>query len=112
MALTAGGQTVAQHTAIDRQHYPRVAADPHARAFIEWEASVNQLKPKSINAYARNLDRFLEQFQATDPQRVIDADDRDIARVLAGIRQAAPRTKGQEGGAHGRHRTGQRLTDS
>jgi hypothetical protein len=56
MALTAGGQTVAQHTAaIGWQHYPRVAADPHARSFIEWEASVNQLKPTSIDAYARNL---------------------------------------------------------
>jgi site-specific recombinase XerD len=113
MALTEGGQAVAQHTAaIDWQHYPRVAADPHARSFIEWEASVNQLKPKSIDAYARNLDRFLEHFQAADPQPVIDADDRDIARVLDGMRQAAPRTKGKEAGANGRHLTGQRLSDS
>jgi site-specific recombinase XerD len=73
---------------------------------------VNQLKPKSIDAYARNLDRFLEHFQAADPQPVIDADDRDIARVLDGMRQAAPRTKGKEAGANGRHLTGQRLSDS
>jgi integrase/recombinase XerD len=65
--------------------YPHVAAEPHARAFI---ARLHQLsrQPKTIDAYARNLDTYLACFAGAPADRWIDADEGTILTYLDDLR--------------------------
>lgn len=53
------------------EHYPRVAAHSAARAFIESLAK-RQRAPKTIDAYARNLEDLLRNWPGA-PERLVEA---------------------------------------
>jgi integrase/recombinase XerD len=67
--------------------YPHVATHPHAEAFILW-LGLNARRPKTIDAYARAVDRFLQTYP--EPERLIEANEADLLSYLASLRQRAP----------------------
>ncbi|MDG6910194.1 MAG: tyrosine-type recombinase/integrase [Nitrososphaerota archaeon] len=68
-------------TEIVWQHYPLVANHPAARAFIESLAK-RQHAPKTIDAYARNLEDLLGTWPDSPPERIGEADASDIDTYL------------------------------
>lgn len=78
------------------QQYPHVAADPATRAFIETQAR-RQKSPKTVDAYARNLDDLLQAFGDCETTRLIDAGPADIEAYVDGLFTRAPRTPGNKG---------------
>jgi integrase/recombinase XerD len=66
--------------------YPHVAAVPQARAFV---VRLRQLarRPKTIDAYARSLDRFLATFGDASAEGWIDADEGTLLTYLDDLRQ-------------------------
>lgn len=76
-------------------HYPRVAAHPAARAFIESQAR-RQKSPKTVDAYARNLEDLLRAFAGADASRLIDAGPDDIDAYVDGLSTRLPRTRGNK----------------
>ncbi len=93
--------------AIPWSQYPRVAAHPAARAFIE-SCAKRQQRPKTLDAYARNLDDLLRALAADDPARVVEADAGDIDGYIDVLYARGPRR------GHGTITTitGRRLSDS
>jgi integrase/recombinase XerD len=65
--------------------YPHVAAEPHACAFIDRLRQFAQ-RPKTIDAYARNLDAYLACFGDASAERWIDADEGDVLTYLDDLR--------------------------
>src|SRR3989442_4342686 len=63
------------------QYYPRVTAHPAAKAFVESLAK-RQKAPKTIDAYARNLEDLLATWPDAPPERVVDADAGDVDTYL------------------------------
>src|SRR5687767_5444046 len=53
--------------------YPHVAGAPDARAFLVRLRQFGR-RPKTIDAYARNLDRFLASFGEAPGERWVEAD--------------------------------------
>ena len=70
--------------------YPHVAATPYAHAFI---VRLRQFprRPKTIDAYARDLDRFLASFAGAPPDRWVEADEGDLLTYLDDLRQGRAR---------------------
>lgn len=62
------------------QHYPHVADHPAARAFIEANAK-RQKRPKTLDAYARNLDDLLRVFGQAGIE-ILSAQAEHIERYL------------------------------
>jgi site-specific recombinase XerD len=79
-----------QGDAIRWDLYPHVASIPHARAFI---LRLQQFarRPKTIDAYARNLDRFLATFVGAPAERWIEADEGDLLTYLDDLRHGRGR---------------------
>jgi len=65
--------------------YPHVAATPHARAFIA-RLRQRSRQPKTIDAYARNLDTYLACFTGASVEQWIDADEGTILAYLDDLR--------------------------
>src|SRR5947209_2197975 len=65
--------------------YPHVAAEPHARAFIVRLRQFSR-QPKTIDAYARNLDTYLACFEGAPAERWIDADEAVVLTHLDDLR--------------------------
>ncbi|MGH2353976.1 MAG: tyrosine-type recombinase/integrase [Chloroflexota bacterium] len=72
--------------------YPHVAATPPARAFLVRLRQFGR-RPKTIDAYARNLDRFLASFAdaggapgAASAGRWVEADEGTLLTYLDGLR--------------------------
>jgi site-specific recombinase XerD len=65
--------------------YPLVEATGPARAFV---LRLHQLsrRPKTVDAYARNLDRFLASFAGAPSERWLEAGEGDILAYLADLR--------------------------
>lgn len=81
---------------VNWQHYPRVAAHSAARAFIE--ALVKRQKaPKTIDAYARNLDDLLRTWPDA-PERIVEADAANIDTYLESLATRAHLHSDDEGG--------------
>jgi integrase/recombinase XerD len=72
--------------------YPRVAQHPAARAFIE-SCAKRQQRPKTLDAYARNLDDLLGTFGDAEPGRVLEADAFDIDTYIDVLHNRAPRRR-------------------
>ena len=66
--------------------YPVVGVTEPARAFI---LRLHQLsrRPKTVDAYARNLDRFLACFRDKPSERWLEADEGDILAYVADLRR-------------------------
>jgi integrase/recombinase XerD len=65
--------------------YPRVCAVPPARAFVIRLCRFSR-RPKTVDAYARNLDRFLAWFADVPGQRWVEADEGDVLAYLDDLR--------------------------
>jgi integrase/recombinase XerD len=65
--------------------YPRVAAAPHARAFVIRLSQFSR-RPKTIDAYARNLERFLAWFADLPTERWAEADEGVLLAYLDDLR--------------------------
>jgi site-specific recombinase XerD len=65
--------------------YPRVEAAPAARAFVVRLGQFSR-RPKTIDAYARNLDRFLASFTDASTARWVEADEGDLLAYLDDLR--------------------------
>jgi site-specific recombinase XerD len=80
---------------VDRQQiawaaYPLVAAQPAAQAFVTSLAK-RQMRPKTIDAYARNLEDMLRVFAASDPPTcVTEAAASDIESYVNDLYQRSP----------------------
>jgi len=71
------------------QYYPGVAEHPTARAFVESQAR-RQKSPKTVDAYARNLEDLLRAFAGADPDRFVEASLDDIEAYIDGLSTRAP----------------------
>lgn len=65
--------------------YPRVSAVPPARAFVIRLYRFSR-RPKTVDAYARNLDRFLAWFADAPSARWVEADEGDLLAYLDDLR--------------------------
>lgn len=78
---------------INWQFYPGVAQHPAMRAFIE--ALVKRQKaPKTIDAYARNLEDLLRTWPDAPPERVVEADAADIDGYIERLYARGPAWSG------------------
>jgi integrase/recombinase XerD len=76
------------------KYYPLVAQNPAARAFIERQALQGK-RPNTVDAYARSVEDLLLFFTTTDPARVLEADEAELDRYLAHLKEREPRKRGQ-----------------
>src|SRR5258708_29322452 len=65
--------------------YPRVSAVPHARAFVIRLRRFSR-RPKTVDAYARNLARYLAWFDEAPAERWLEADEGDLLAYLDDLR--------------------------
>lgn len=65
--------------------YPHVAAIAHARAFIRRLRQLSR-QPKTVDAYARNLDRFVASFAGLAMERWVEADEGALLTYLDDLR--------------------------
>jgi len=70
--------------------YPLVAAHAATRAFIDSRA--RDSAPKTVDAYARNLDDLLRFFGDVPVERIIEASPADLQAYLAALRSRRPAT--------------------
>src|SRR5919201_4075081 len=71
------GSVNGQRDGIRWDLYPRVNAAPPARAFVLRLHRLSR-RPKTVDAYARNLQRFLAWFEEAPAERWIEADEGDL----------------------------------
>jgi site-specific recombinase XerD len=74
---------------IQWQHYPHVAENPVTRAFVESQAK-RQKRPKTIDAYARNLEDLMRAFTESAIQDLIEASPADIETYIDWLYQRTP----------------------
>ncbi len=65
--------------------YPYVASTPHARAFIGRLRQLSR-RPKTVDAYARNVDRFLASFDSALAEGWVEADEGVLLTYLDDLR--------------------------
>ena len=82
---------------VNWQHYPRVAVLPAARSFIE-SLVKRQKAPKTVDAYARNLEDLLRTWPDAPAERIVEATPADIDTYLETL---ATRARGLPGDADG-----------
>ena len=75
----------AQQDGIRWDLYPRVSAVPHARAFVIRLRRFSR-RPKTVDAYARNLARYLAWFDEAPAERWLEADEGDLLAYLDDLR--------------------------
>lgn len=74
---------------IQWQYYPHVAENPITRAFIESQAK-RQKRPKTIDAYARNIEDLISAFAESGVQDLIEAGPADIETYIDWLSQRTP----------------------
>jgi len=73
--------------------YPHVAGAPHARAFIVRLCHLSR-RPKTVDAYARNLDSFLASFEDAPTAQWVEADEGAVLTYLDDVRHGRRRGTG------------------
>jgi site-specific recombinase XerD len=81
------GQDIMQE--IQWQYYPRVADHSIARSFIESQAK-RQKRPKTIDAYARNLEDLLQAFTQAQITDIINAGPDHLETYIDSLYQRKP----------------------
>ena len=76
--------------------YPGVAAHSEARTYIE-RLVLKGKRPKTVDAYARSVEDLLLFFGETDSPPIIEADEADLDRYIASLRQRTPKKRGRGG---------------
>ena len=79
------------------QFYPRVAAHPAAKAFVE-SLVKRQKAAKTVDAYARNLEDLLRTWPDASPERVTEAAAADLDDYLARLHTRGPAQKTDSAG--------------
>jgi methylphosphotriester-DNA--protein-cysteine methyltransferase len=74
------------------EHYPYVAAQSAARSFIE-RLTLKGKRPKTIDAYARAIEDLLVYFSGVNAERVLEADEADLDRYIASLKQRRPKKR-------------------
>ncbi len=77
-------------------YYPRIAAHPTARAFVE-RLQLQGKRPKTVDAYARSIEDLLSYFSSIDPDRLLEADEADLDGYIANLKRRSPRKRGRGG---------------
>ena len=106
-----GREMPVQHDDIRWELYPHVAATPQARAFIVRLCQFSR-RPKTVDAYARNLDRFLATFGSAPQAGWIEADEGTLLTYLDDLRHGrgnAPRARARQ---NVRHLSGAQAADA
>lgn len=97
------------------EHYPRVAAHPATRAFVE-RLVLKGKRPKTVDAYARAVEDLLAYFSQHDPERLLEADEADLDGYIASLKHADPKKRGRGGMIEDqvkiRYLTGRKLSDN
>src|SRR5581483_5422581 len=97
------------------EHYPRVAAHSAVRSFIE-RLILKGKRPKTVEAYARAVEDLLTYFSELSPERIIEADEADLDRYIANLKQRGPKKRGRGGMIEEdtkiRYLTGRKLSDN
>jgi Phage integrase, N-terminal SAM-like domain len=70
-------------------YYPHVAEHPITRAFIEAQAK-RQKRPKTVDAYARNLEDLMKAFSVSGVMDLVEAGPNDIENYVAWLFQRHP----------------------
>lgn len=95
--------------------YPRVAAHPTARSFVE-RLVLKGKRPKTVDSYARAIEDLFAYFAKTDPSRILEADEADLDGYIAHLKQCGPKKRGRGGMVDDttkiRHLTGRKLSDN
>jgi site-specific recombinase XerD len=78
------------------EHYPHVAAHYAARSFVE-RLTLKGKRPKTIDAYARAIEDLLAYFSEVNSERVLEADEADLDRYIASLKQRWPKKRGRGG---------------
>jgi integrase/recombinase XerD len=97
------------------EHYPRVAAHPAARSFTE-RLRLKGKRPKTVDAYARAIEDLLAYFSEVGPERILEADEADLDKYIAKLKQRGPKKRGRGGMIEDetkiRYLTGRKLSDN
>jgi integrase/recombinase XerD len=95
--------------------YPRVAFSSAARSFVE-RLALKGKRPKTVDAYARAIEDLLTYFSGTDPDLVLEADEADLDRYIADLKQRGRKSRGRGGMMEDerkiRYLTGRKLSDN
>ncbi len=75
------------------KHYPRVAAHPATRSFVE-RLILKGKRPKTVDAYARDIEDLLAFFGSAD---VLEATEADLDRYIASLKLRKPQKRGRGG---------------
>jgi integrase/recombinase XerD len=96
------------------EYYPRIAAYPATRSFVE-RLVLKGKRPKTVDAYARAIEDLLTYFAHGDASRILEADEADLDKYIAHLKQRGPKKRGQ-GGINNegniRYLTGRKLSDN
>src|SRR5438128_7101338 len=97
------------------EHYPRVAIHPVTKSFVE-RLILKGKRPKTIDAYARAIEDLLAYFSGVNAERVLEADEADLDRYIASLKQRGPKKRGRGGMIEDevkiRSLTGHKLSDN
>ncbi|HYU73325.1 MAG TPA: tyrosine-type recombinase/integrase [Ktedonobacteraceae bacterium] len=97
------------------KYYPHVAAQSAARSFIE-RLTLKGKRPKTIDAYARAIEDLLAYFSGVNAERVLEADEADLDRYIASLKQRGLKKRGRGGMIEDetkiRSLTGRKLSDN
>jgi site-specific recombinase XerD len=95
------------------EHFPLVAACPPARKFLVRKVQYG-CRPKTVDAYGRNLDAYLAMFIDADEGRLVAADAAEIVTYLDHLKATAPRhrTRPSAEETHAVYLTGHRRSDA
>ncbi len=96
------------------EYYPRTAAHPATHSFVE-RLVLKGKRPKTIDAYARAIEDLLTYFAQVGTSHILEADEADLDRYIAHLKQRAPKKRGQGGmndESNIRSLTGRKLSDN
>ncbi len=96
------------------EYYPRTAAYPATRSFVE-RLVLKGKRPKTVDAYARVIEDLLTYFAQVDASCILEADEADLDRYVAHLKQRGPKKQGQGGindESNIRSLTGRKLSDN
>src|SRR5713226_1854874 len=96
MEMMVNEEKVMRGPEITWAYYPRVAAHPAARAFVE-RLQLQGKRPKTVDAYARSIEDLLSYFSSIDPDRLLEADEADLDGYIANLKRRSPKKRGRGG---------------
>src|SRR5260221_11252390 len=78
------------------EHYPLVAKNTAARAFIE-RLVLKDKRPKTVDAYARAVEDLLAYFTTRDSSRALETEEADLDVYIARLKPRGPKRRARGG---------------